>query len=314
MTRDAIKRLLITSGLVTLLLILTTGTLPQLHAAPPSQPGGHPRELPKTQDATIEPTQVTSPSVTAPVLTITPTLTATETMTTPPTLTPATARAPFESPIDSPVPSPTYVPSVAATPTPLPTPTPTPTQMPPHTATPTVTGTPIPTPIALSTPSPLETGRTFLAENPLLAVAICLIPMLIVGLLLILGVLWRKKPQPPPASQPPPPLSTDPYLESIGTTGQARRLHLKPDGVTIGQAEENDLVITQDFARWETVSRRHARIYVQGNRWIVEDLHSMNGTYVNGRRTGRNLLCDGWRLSVGGVEFAFHTGTGEDRQ
>jgi len=150
-----------------------------------------------------------------------------------------------------------------------------------------------------------------LAQNPVWAAAICLIPLLVLGLVLGLWTLWRARSRPTP---PLPPTPTGPYLESTATPGGQGRLHLKPDGVTIGQAPENDLVITQDLSGWETVSRRHAHIYAQAGRWIVEDLGSTNGIYVNGRRTGRNLLRDGWRLGVGGVEFVFHASTGEERQ
>jgi len=100
-------------------------------------------------------------------------------------------------------------------------------------------------------------------------------------------------------------------MESVGTPGGPRRFDLKPDGVTIGRAPENDLVITQDLAGWETISHHHARIYQQEGLWIIEDLDSMNGIYVNERRTGRNLLRDGWRLGIGGVEFVFRADTGE---
>jgi pSer/pThr/pTyr-binding forkhead associated (FHA) protein len=88
---------------------------------------------------------------------------------------------------------------------------------------------------------------------------------------------------------------------------------LHPGGFIIGRAEDNNLVITDDFPAWESVSRRHARIYQEAGRWVVEDLGSMNGVYVNGRRTGRNLLRDGWRLGIGGSEFVFHAGTREER-
>ncbi len=108
-----------------------------------------------------------------------------------------------------------------------------------------------------------------------------------------------------------------PYLESIGTPGGPRRFDLKPDGIIIGRAlalPDVDLVITQDFPAWETVSSRHARVHQQAGHWIVEDLDSTNGIYVNERRTGRNLLRDGWRLGIGGVKFVFRASTGEARQ
>jgi pSer/pThr/pTyr-binding forkhead associated (FHA) protein len=97
----------------------------------------------------------------------------------------------------------------------------------------------------------------------------------------------------------------------VDITGEARRFSLKPAGVSIGRAPDNDVVITQDLAGWDTVSRHHARIYQREGQWVVDDLDSENGVWVRDRRTGHNLLKDGWRLRIGGVEFIFHTGTGE---
>jgi pSer/pThr/pTyr-binding forkhead associated (FHA) protein len=101
------------------------------------------------------------------------------------------------------------------------------------------------------------------------------------------------------------------YLESVGTAGDSRRFSLKPGGVSIGRAPDNEVVITQDLAGWDTVSRHHARIYQREGQWVVDDLGSVNGVWVNGRRTGHNLLRSGWQLRIGGVEFVFHVGTGE---
>ena len=50
------------------------------------------------------------------------------------------------------------------------------------------------------------------------------------------------------------------------------------------------------------VSRRHARISVEGSNVIVEDLGSQNGTYVRGERiNGRAALGDGDELRLGPV-------------
>jgi len=99
----------------------------------------------------------------------------------------------------------------------------------------------------------------------------------------------------------------------VGLPGGPRRFRLKAEGVTIGREPENDLVITEEFPAWESVSRRHARIRQQANHWIVEDLGSTNGIYINERRTGRNLLRDGWRLGIGGVKFVFRITTEADK-
>ncbi len=51
-----------------------------------------------------------------------------------------------------------------------------------------------------------------------------------------------------------------------------------PEGVTsLGRADENDIVLGGDL-----VSRRHARLYVEGDMLRIEDLGSRNGSRVNG--------------------------------
>jgi hypothetical protein len=49
--------------------------------------------------------------------------------------------------------------------------------------------------------------------------------------------------------------------------------------MTIGRSPNNDLMLNAMFA-----SRRHAWVWQQGDRFIIEDLTSTNGTFVNGRR------------------------------
>ena len=46
--------------------------------------------------------------------------------------------------------------------------------------------------------------------------------------------------------------------------------------ITIGRAADATLVLTDDYA-----STRHARFYPQNGEWIVEDLGSTNGTYLD---------------------------------
>lgn len=49
--------------------------------------------------------------------------------------------------------------------------------------------------------------------------------------------------------------------------------------VVIGRAPDCTLVVDDDYA-----STRHARIYQAGDDWMVEDLGSTNGTFVDGQR------------------------------
>lgn len=47
------------------------------------------------------------------------------------------------------------------------------------------------------------------------------------------------------------------------------------------------------------VSGRHAEIFVENGEWIVRDLDSRNGTYVNGRKVREHRLRDGDRITFG---------------
>ena len=54
------------------------------------------------------------------------------------------------------------------------------------------------------------------------------------------------------------------------------------------------------------VSRRHARIVVEGGRATLEDLRSKNGTFHNGSRLARPVrLADGDRIQVGRASLIF---------
>ena len=58
-----------------------------------------------------------------------------------------------------------------------------------------------------------------------------------------------------------------------------RRYVLHQDTTTVGRIAGNDIVIPDG-----TVSRHHARLVFHGGQWVIEDLKSSNGTFVNGAR------------------------------
>jgi pSer/pThr/pTyr-binding forkhead associated (FHA) protein len=68
----------------------------------------------------------------------------------------------------------------------------------------------------------------------------------------------------------------------------------------IGRLPECDVLLSDTL-----VSRMHARISVQGESVVVEDLHSTNGVYVNGMRVAHSTaLCEGDRILIGTTEFS----------
>jgi len=56
-------------------------------------------------------------------------------------------------------------------------------------------------------------------------------------------------------------------------------VHLVRDDYSIGRAEENTVRLTE-----RNISRRHARLSKPGEHWVIFDLSSYNGCYVNGQR------------------------------
>lgn len=70
---------------------------------------------------------------------------------------------------------------------------------------------------------------------------------------------------------------------------------LEQQEIFIGRDLSNDIVINDP-----EISRRHARIYKQGNAYILEDLGSTNGTSVKGKRlTGPCKLNHGDAIEMG---------------
>lgn len=72
--------------------------------------------------------------------------------------------------------------------------------------------------------------------------------------------------------------------------------------MTIGRAPDNDLHIDN-----LAVSDHHARLYAEGDRLVLEDLSSLNGTYVNDVRIERTTLRDGDTIQIGKHQLVLDT-------
>src|SRR5579863_1933390 len=64
--------------------------------------------------------------------------------------------------------------------------------------------------------------------------------------------------------------------------------------ILVGRSSDLDMVLVEDM-----VSRKHARISMQGDQIWIEDLGSTNGTFVNGEKIKRAHLKEGDRVLIG---------------
>ena len=74
----------------------------------------------------------------------------------------------------------------------------------------------------------------------------------------------------------------------------SRDIPLNPQGTTLGRGSNCDVILDHS-----SVSRLHARIYQDPfGRWIVEDLKSHNGIFVNGQRIQACAVLPGQQISI----------------
>jgi Mg-chelatase subunit ChlD len=90
-------------------------------------------------------------------------------------------------------------------------------------------------------------------------------------------------------------------LEVVSGPAAGTVLKLHAGKTRIGACDDNDLVIDSS-----TISRYHAEIIAQGRKVEIEDLHSTNGTFVNGGAVQRRQpLRPGDRIAIADVELRF---------
>jgi sigma-B regulation protein RsbU (phosphoserine phosphatase) len=81
------------------------------------------------------------------------------------------------------------------------------------------------------------------------------------------------------------------------------RHELEGPAVSIGRASDCGIPIKDRY-----LSRKHAEIIVIGTHWVLKDLGSANGTYLNGARVERDEnLKTGDRIRLGDTEIVFET-------
>ena len=110
----------------------------------------------------------------------------------------------------------------------------------------------------------------------------------------------------------PPPSNPQQFsLRFISGKYQGGEFPIVPDKeLVIGRSNDIDIVLIEDM-----VSRRHARVILQGDSLVIEDLGSTNGTFVNGEKIRRSRLKEGDKVLIGTsiIRVAFSDG-GETRE
>lgn len=106
-------------------------------------------------------------------------------------------------------------------------------------------------------------------------------------------------PPPPPAAPGKTVVLSLAKLMAIDTDLGANEFPLEPLSF-VGRTPDNQVRLNKP-----AVSRRHAQLSQTENGWLLKDLQSENGTWVNGDRIRERLLAEGDRVQFGTVRLVF---------
>jgi FHA domain-containing protein len=117
--------------------------------------------------------------------------------------------------------------------------------------------------------------------------------------------LVEGEPEPPAASAGAAggPAAAEASLTVLEDGHPGRTYRLGRASVTIGRLPECDIVVSDPGA-----SRQHAQIRFDGERFVVDDLGSTNGTLVNDVAADERALEDGDRITIGSTVLEFRAG------
>ena len=99
-----------------------------------------------------------------------------------------------------------------------------------------------------------------------------------------------------------------PTMLTIQGEGESRQAKLDSDGTTLGRGSDCDVVLDHTH-----VSRVHAKIYQDPfGRWIIEDLNSHNGVFIEDQRVDAQALSPGQVISIHPFKLTLHDQFDED--
>ena len=94
------------------------------------------------------------------------------------------------------------------------------------------------------------------------------------------------------------------YLVVLAGLSTGEMFKISRERTVIGRGPKSDIRIGD-----EGVSREHACVVIDGDKVVLEDLQSTNGTFCNGVRVARRELSDGDKIMVGSttiLKFTYH--------
>lgn len=94
-----------------------------------------------------------------------------------------------------------------------------------------------------------------------------------------------------------PPSPAPPYL----VRSDGAELRLEGDVLNLGRAADNHIVVND-----KQVSRRHSVLKREGTHYVLEDLGTPNGTYINNKRISCQILAQGDTIRLGQTMFSYH--------
>ncbi|MEK6677868.1 MAG: FHA domain-containing protein [Nitrospirota bacterium] len=90
------------------------------------------------------------------------------------------------------------------------------------------------------------------------------------------------------------------YVVISDSSGTEIKHQIKTSECILGRGEGSDIVINDP----ET-SRKHCAIDIYENKFVIRDLESTNGTYLNDTRIKEDLLKEGDRIRIGNTLLTF---------
>ena len=90
------------------------------------------------------------------------------------------------------------------------------------------------------------------------------------------------------------------FLQILSPQERQRVIELGAKDIVIGRSPECDIRFIV-----ENVSRRHARVFFHNEEFMIEDLESTNGLFVNGVKVVRCALRNNDQIELGCIKLLF---------